>query len=80
MDTSPLDYSKLFTTMPVPRMIVGLSKQNNYQVLDANRQILNYFNHEREQVVGHGIHDFMDHENARHFEQAFEVCLSKKKW
>lgn len=78
MDIS-LDYSKLFNTMPVPRMVVGLSKQSNYQVLDANRQILNYFNHERELVVGHGIHDFMDHENARHFEQAFEVCLSKKK-
>lgn len=60
-------------------MVVGLSKQNNYQVLDANKQILDYFNHEREQVIGHAIHDFMDHENSRHFEQAFEVCLSKKK-
>lgn len=78
METS-LDYSKLFKTMPVPRMVVGLSKQNNYQVLDANKQILDYFNHEREQVIGHAIHDFMDHENSRHFEQAFEVCLSKKK-
>ncbi|MAE51377.1 MAG: PAS domain-containing sensor histidine kinase [Micavibrio sp.] len=75
----PLDHTALFKTMPVPRMIIGVLKHGDYQVLDANTQILNYFNHSAEQVIGHSIHDFMDHENARHFEQTFEVCLSKKK-
>lgn len=52
---------------------------NKHVVIDANRQALRYFNHSAEQVINHSIQEFMDRENARHFEQTFEVCLSKKR-
>lgn len=65
--------------MPVPRMIVSYDKEGGYKVVDANKQALRYFNHSADHVVNHSIQDFMDPENARHFEQTFEVCLSKKR-
>lgn len=73
-----LNHSKIFAEMPVPRMILEYRDPGKYVVLDANKQALKYFNHSAQQVINHAIQDFMDHENARHFEQTFEVCLSKK--
>lgn len=73
------NHKLLFDTMPVPRMILECRDSNKYVVVDANKQALKYFNHSADQVINHTIQDFMDRENARHFEQTFEVCLSKKR-
>lgn len=73
-----LDHRLFFEDMPVPRMIVTYDKDQGYIVEDANKQALRYFNHSADHVIKHTIQHFMDAENARHFEQTFEVCLSKK--
>lgn len=73
------NHKELFDAMPVPRMILECHESNKYVVVGANKQALKYFNHSADQVVGHSIQEFMDRENARHFEQTFEVCLSKKR-
>lgn len=74
-----LDHDALFHSMPLPRMIIAYVGKGRYVVQEINKQALNYFNKVREQVAGHAIQDFMDHDNAHHFEQAFEVCMSKKR-
>lgn len=79
MDDSALNHSDFFQDMPVPRMIVSYTKESGYKVVDANKQALRYFGHSADHVMNHPIQDFMDAENARHFEQTFEVCLSKKR-
>jgi PAS domain S-box-containing protein len=78
MNDTDINYNQIFETMPLPRMIVTHRKKEGYFILNANKQALRYFNSDAKQIIGHGIKDFMDAENARHFEQTFEVCLSKK--
>lgn len=48
-------------------------------VLQVNVLALEYFDCKEGAVLGHSIQDFMDADNARHFEQSFKVCLSKKR-
>ena len=48
-------------------------------VSQVNPLALEYFHCKKDAVLGHPIQDFMDADNARHFEQSFEVCLSRKR-
>ncbi|GJL84630.1 MAG: hypothetical protein DHS20C02_04050 [Micavibrio sp.] len=79
MNDTPLDHTALFKVMPIPRFIVQASEDDRFVVHEANKRALDYFGHSAEQVVGHPIESFMDSENARHFHQSFEVCITKKK-
>ncbi|MCC6597310.1 MAG: PAS domain S-box protein [Alphaproteobacteria bacterium] len=65
-----------FTKMQIPRFIVSADE---HTVLAANDLAMKYFDRSSEQIIGHKIQNFMDHENRLHFEQSFEVCLSKKR-
>jgi two-component system cell cycle sensor histidine kinase PleC len=79
------DNGKMFETffddMQIPRFVVqkvnDKKKGDQYVVVAANKLVLGYFDLSKEQVVGKPIADFMDAENTMHFEQSFEVCLSK---
>lgn len=74
-----INHNALFKSMPVPRMIIHYTQKSGYVVSDANDQALRYFGSDADNIIGKAIQTFMDHDNARHFEQAFEVCLSKKR-
>ena len=65
--------------MSVPRFIVAMRTPNVFVLEEANDLALKYFDLSAEQVIGCAIQDFMDHENALHFQQSFEVCFSRKK-
>lgn len=68
-----------FQKMQIPRFIVGVEKGDVYVVKALNELALKYFDLSEDQIVGHKIQDFMDNENAMHFQQSFEVCASKKR-
>jgi PAS domain S-box-containing protein len=72
-------YAGLFQRMAVPRFVVQRKEKSDFIVLDANALALKYFDLSCEQVLGRKILDFMDHDNAMHFQQSFEVCYSRKK-
>ena len=72
-----IDHKALFDAMPVPRLLIK-PEGKHFVVEEGNRRAYEYFNRKEEQIVGRQVYDFMDSENARHFEQAFEVCLKQK--
>ena len=47
-------------------------------VSQVNDLAVQYFDLPVEEIKGAGIHDCLDHDNAAHFEQSFEVCVEKK--
>ena len=63
--------------MPVPRLLIK-PEGKRFLIDEGNRRAYEYFGHSPDQIIGHQVHDFMDSENARHFEQAFEVCAKQK--
>ncbi len=75
---STIDHKILFDAMPVPRFLVEPGKDGHYTIKECNQRGLEYFSRKRDQIIGVPIVDFMDSENARHFEQAFEVCIKQK--
>jgi two-component system cell cycle sensor histidine kinase PleC len=70
---------ELFQKMPIPRFIVEAHGQDDYIISDANDFALRYFDLDADHVIGRKIREFMGPDNARHFQQSFEVCLSRKK-
>jgi two-component system, cell cycle sensor histidine kinase PleC len=78
-DLPKINHESLFKTMPIPGMVVMFEQKAGFVVVDANDQALRYFGSTADKVIGMPIQRFMDADNARHFEQAFEVCLSKKR-
>lgn len=72
-----IDHKALFEAMPVPRLLIK-PEGKHFVVEEGNRRAYEYFNRKEDQIVGRQVYDFMDSENARHFEQAFEVCLKQK--
>ncbi len=72
-----IDHKALFDAMPVPRLLIK-PEGKHFIVEEGNRRAYDYFNRKEEQIIGRQVSDFMDSENARHFEQAFEVCLKQK--
>lgn len=73
-----VDHKALFQSMPVPRFLIEARDDGHYHVLEINRRGLEYFNRKEESILGLAVFEFMDSENARHFEQAFEVCIKQK--
>lgn len=74
-----VNHQDLFKNMPVPRLIISVEEDGSYVVSDVNTIATEYFSAQREKLLGANIHDFMDQENAKHFEQSFEVCVEKKR-
>ncbi len=72
-----INHQDLFENMPVPRFIVSVEGEA-YLISGANRIAREYFNKTDSDILGQSIFDFMDHENAKHFEQSFEVCILRK--
>ena len=72
-----IDHKSLFDAMPVPRLLIK-PEGKSFVIQEANRRASEYFNRKADYIVGRQVSDFMDSENARHFEQAFEVCLKQK--
>lgn len=73
-----IDHKALFDAMPVPRFLIRAEGNGHFLVEDVNYRGLEYFNRREEQIIGHPVGHFMDSENARHFEQSFEVCMKQK--
>lgn len=73
-----VDHKALFEALPVPRFLINLDADKHFHVLEINRRGLEYFNRQEEHILGKPVSGFMDSENARHFEQAFEVCMKQK--
>ncbi|MED5422038.1 MAG: PAS domain-containing protein, partial [Pseudomonadota bacterium] len=72
-----IDHKRLFDTMPVPRFLVSVDG-DEFKVVEINNRALEYFDRRRETIMGRSVDDFMDSENARHFNQSFEVCVGQK--
>lgn len=73
-----VDHKALFESMPVPRFLIEARQDGLFQVVEINRRGLEYFNRKEDMILGCPVREFMDSENARHFEQAFEVCIKQK--
>ncbi len=73
------DFSSLFKMMPIPRLIINVEKDKPACVIQANDMAVRYFNIKYTDMINQPIKNFMDTENARHFDQAFRVCLSRKR-
>lgn len=73
-----INHQTLFDAMPIPRIIMEVADDRRIVVSDINQRALEYFNRKREQIVGKTVTDIMDSENARHFQQSFEVSLKHK--
>ncbi|MBI1300402.1 MAG: PAS domain S-box protein [Alphaproteobacteria bacterium] len=69
----------LFEEMPIPRFIVHVHENKASKVIKANNAALKYFNIQKAHIIGQIPKDFMDSENARHFNQSFEVVLTRRK-
>lgn len=73
------DADKLFDIMPIPRFIVDVSKKKIGCISRVNDIAVQYFGQPKSKITGAMIHDFMDAENARHFEQSFQVCINRNR-
>jgi PAS domain S-box-containing protein len=76
--TRPVDHQQLFDAMPIPRMLMAKNDDGKIVVIDVNRRALDYFNRTHASMIGRTVDEFMDSENARHFQQSFEVSLKHK--
>ncbi len=72
-----IDHQALFNAMPVPRFLIRPGEKG-FIVEEVNHRTLDYFNCKEDHIVNHTVAHFMDSENARHFEQSFEVCMKQK--
>ncbi len=72
-----VDFSTLFDRMPLPRFIVDVVDGKAKEILECNKSASVYFGSETARIVGHKISVFTNPENARHFEQSFEVSISR---
>ena len=79
METNAANFQTYFKRMAIPRFIVEVKHPNQFVVVEANDLSLKYFDLKSEQVLGRKITEFLDADNAQHFQQSFEVCCSKKK-
>ncbi|MBX2833686.1 MAG: PAS domain S-box protein [Micavibrio sp.] len=75
-DISP-SFDQLFQKMPIPRFIIGWDEEGEFKIIRANDLALKYFGWEKRIVQGQCIREFLDHDNAEHFSQSFEVAVSK---
>jgi PAS domain S-box-containing protein len=73
-----IDHKALFNAMPVPRLLIRPGEKGDFIVEEVNQRTLEYFNCKEDHIIGYSVGNFMDSENARHFEQSFEVSLKQK--
>ncbi|MGH1376585.1 MAG: ATP-binding protein [Alphaproteobacteria bacterium] len=78
-DQKAFDFGSLFQMMPIPRLVISVEGKDTFKAMKINNQALKYFDCPENHVIGHKISDFMDSENARHFDQSFRVCISRKR-
>ncbi|MGH1378409.1 MAG: PAS domain-containing sensor histidine kinase [Alphaproteobacteria bacterium] len=74
-----VNFEKLFKASPIPRVVIMVEDGVPSRVLQANPLALEYFHCKKENALGSSLDKFMDADNARHFKQSFEVCLSRKR-
>jgi two-component system, cell cycle sensor histidine kinase PleC len=74
----PIDHRALFDAMPIPRLIMKPQEDGRITVADLNVRAQDYFNRKKDQLIGKTVADIMDSENARHFQQSFEVSLKHR--
>ncbi len=79
MGIPEIDLSVLFEKMPIPRIVFGVRGGNIDSVVKVNDLALKFLGYPKQKVLGAFVRDFMDSENAKHFEQSFKVCLSRKR-
>lgn len=79
MDSSQVDLSILFRKMPIPRIVFAVENGQVGRVLKANDAALRYLEKNSDDVIARSLRDFMDPDNARHFEQSFKVCVARQK-
>lgn len=72
-------YRIFFQDMPIPRFVVAVEGGTSFKVVEANDLALKYFSLTSEQLINRTLSDFLDADNRQHFQQAFEVCLSKER-
>ncbi len=73
-----INHHQFFDEMPIPRIIMARNDIGRVVVVDINQRALNYFNKARVDILGRTVDDFMDSENARHFQQSFDVSIKHK--
>jgi len=73
------DYRQFFDAMPIPRFLAAPGKDDQYTIVAANDLALKYFDLSEDQVLNRKIQDFMTQESVLHFQQSFEVCISRKR-
>jgi len=73
-----IDHKALFNAMPVPRFLIRPDEKGRFVIEEVNQRTLEYFNCKEDLILRHTVSNFMDSENARHFEQSFEVCMKQK--
>ncbi len=73
------DSGMLFDMMPMPRMIVDVVDGKPQEIIECNQYAAKYFNIEKNRIIGEKISDFTNPENARHFEQSFQVSVSRNR-
>ena len=73
-----INHKLFFNEMPVPRFLVKKTEDGHYHVVEANNRAVEYFHRRPEQIIGCDMASFIDSENIRHFEQAFQVCMKQK--
>ena len=73
-----VNHHQFFDDMPIPRLIMARDAAGRVVVVDVNKRALDYFNKSRDGLIGKTVDDFMDSENARHFQQSFDVSIKHK--
>ena len=73
------NFSLFFDTMHFPRFIISIEEGQPAYVSHVNQMAIKYFNVPRAGIEGLSVFDFMESEMARHFDQSFQVCLSRKR-
>ena len=69
----------LFDMMPIPRLIVDVVDGKPGKIIECNQYATKYFNCEKNRIIGQKISVFTSPENARHFEQSFQVSISRNR-
>lgn len=72
-------FHTFLNSIPMPRFIIEVDNKHAGRVLHVNDAAVRYFDLAREHIVNHSIDDFMPVEAVRHFEQSFQVCISRRR-
>ncbi len=79
MTQDALDFQQFFYKMPIPRFILRVSGAETFSFVAANELALKYLDLPATEVLHKTIQAVFSQEAALHFQQSFEVCVSKKR-